>query len=298
VPSTLLDLSPLRAELSTILRRARNADGGWAYHSGKQSRIEPTCWALLALAAAEHQPPDIDVLLRWRRQGAWLADIAGAPPNFAFNALAGLTLIQSRHLLSEEIVRLLINARGVQAPPDPAVRLDGSLQAWPWVDGTFSWVEPTAWYALFLKQRLAIGPYPGAAERVRVGDRVLKDRECQGGGWNYGNSTVYNQDLRPYVPTTALALLALQNLRTDGAVERGLERLQRDITREQSAMALSLAIISLHVHGRAAEGPHEQLARLVANRTEEEAGYDIIGTAMALCALSDGGSLPFVLQVA
>ena len=32
------------------------------------------------------------------------------------------------------------------------MRQDGSLQAWSWVDGTFSWVEPTAWCLLLLKK--------------------------------------------------------------------------------------------------------------------------------------------------
>jgi hypothetical protein len=28
-----------------------NPDGGWAYYHGHASRLEPTCWALLALHA-------------------------------------------------------------------------------------------------------------------------------------------------------------------------------------------------------------------------------------------------------
>src|ERR1700686_4649136 len=32
-----------------FLRSAQNADGGWGFHPGAQSRVEPTCWALHAL---------------------------------------------------------------------------------------------------------------------------------------------------------------------------------------------------------------------------------------------------------
>ena len=32
-----------------IVREAQNADGGWGFHVGSQSRVEPTCWALQAL---------------------------------------------------------------------------------------------------------------------------------------------------------------------------------------------------------------------------------------------------------
>ena len=35
----------------TLLDRA-SSQGGWAYYAGKAARIEPTCWALVALAEA------------------------------------------------------------------------------------------------------------------------------------------------------------------------------------------------------------------------------------------------------
>src|SRR5262245_58994051 len=139
VSSSTSDLPRLRADLSATLQRARNADGGWAYHPGKRSRIEPTCWALLALSQTNSQQPDLDVLGRWPRHNSWLIDVAGAPSSHAFNAIAALTLLQSASTgtLAETIVRALIASKGVPLPPDPAIRQDGSLQAWSWVDGTF-----------------------------------------------------------------------------------------------------------------------------------------------------------------
>src|SRR5579863_6730298 len=32
------------------LRKLQNADGGWGFHGGFESRVEPTVWALLALS--------------------------------------------------------------------------------------------------------------------------------------------------------------------------------------------------------------------------------------------------------
>jgi hypothetical protein len=298
---TDVDISELRSGICTALRVARNADGGWAYHSGKRSRIEPTCWALLALGQAETVAPDFDVLRRLPRHRGWIVDSVGAPPNHAFNAIAALTLLQSASPdpLAEALVKLLVASKGMRLQPQPAIPLDSTLQAWSWVEGTFSWVEPTAWCVLLLKQGLARRPYPEAAERVRIGEEVLKDRACRGGGWNYGNSNVYGQDLQPYVPTTALALLALQDLRTEAVVARGLEALQRDVLSERSAMALSLAILCLRVYGRPTSGPEQQLAQLIVDRHLSSGhGNDLLGLAMALYALSDKRPTAFTLGAA
>src|SRR5258708_12857670 len=32
-----------------LLRSTQNPDGGWGFHPGSESRLEPTCWALQAL---------------------------------------------------------------------------------------------------------------------------------------------------------------------------------------------------------------------------------------------------------
>ena len=36
-----------------VLRSAHNRDGGWGFHPGGSSRVEPTCWALKALMSLE-----------------------------------------------------------------------------------------------------------------------------------------------------------------------------------------------------------------------------------------------------
>jgi hypothetical protein len=35
------------------LRRAQNADGGWGFNAGCESRVEPTSWSLIALQEFE-----------------------------------------------------------------------------------------------------------------------------------------------------------------------------------------------------------------------------------------------------
>lgn len=286
------DAVVIRAELRHALEASRNADGGWAYHAAKRSRIEPTCWALLALAHADNRAPQTDVFRIWPPNDGVLHEVSGAPANHAFNALAALTLLLAAadSATAAAILRRIVASKGIVVPNIGHQRQDNSLQAWSWVDDTFSWVEPTAWCLMALKQALARGPVPGADPRIEVAERMLVDRACHGGGWNYGNSNVYGQNLSPYVPTTALALLALQDRPGERAVHAGLDWLQQNALTERSAVALSLSIICLRVCGRSTALVEEGLLELLEDR-RGYGGRDLLGTAMALYALT-GGRMP------
>lgn len=246
---------PDRARVSTDLRDTllglRNADGGWGYYPGKASRLEPTCWGLLALARHSSAPIDIAALRKWPRENGWFLDAQSAPVNYAFNAFAALTLLQHPDGagLATPVAAKLLQAKGVKLEQATALRQDNSLQAWPWIDQTFSWVEPTAWCLLLLKKVSQFPGLPSTSERIQVGERMLLDRACKTGGWNYGGSNVYGQELWAYVPTTALALLAMQDRRDDPVVAKSLQFLQKDAATERSAPALALAMISLSVFG-------------------------------------------------
>ncbi|HEX5108478.1 MAG TPA: hypothetical protein VFV95_08535 [Vicinamibacterales bacterium] len=283
------DPARLRSAIREALLESRNRDGTWPYVSGKQARLEPTCWALLALGRAGGRGPDLEVLERWQRRDHWLIDVDGAPPNQAFNGFAALTYLahpdgrKQISLLAERIIA----TKAVRFPPSNLIRLDSSLQGWSWVDGTASWVEPTAWCLLFLKQYVKAGSVPAAAERISVGDRLLLDRACTDGGWNYGNSQVFGKDLWPYVPTTALALMAMQDRRSEPIVQRSLEQLQEDVASERSMSALALTIICSRVFGIPQVQVQRDLAALV-ERNQSRWSDNLLGLAMALYALEPG----------
>jgi hypothetical protein len=286
-PAAPSDAQAFRTELRDALERSRNADGGWAYHASKRSRIEPTCWALLALAQADGRLPQADILRVWPQNDGQLREVSGAPANHAFNAIAALTMLMAAPAspLASAIVRRIVASKGVTAPSHEHQRQDNTLQAWSWVDETFSWVEPTAWCLLVLKQGLARGPISGAEPRIAVAERMLVDRACHGGGWNYGNSNVYGRELSPYVPTTAIALLALQDRPGAGVVGEGLDWLQRNALTERSAVSLSLSLICLRAYGISSAPLEDGLLELLAGR-RGHAGDDVLGTAMALYALT------------
>ena len=259
------------------LLSSRNPDGGWGYYAGKASRIEPTAWALLALK--ERATP----LKNWRMQGPWRVDVAGAPINYAFQALAGLVLLRDPALKADgtAIAAALAGVKGVSFEQTEAIRQDNSLQAWPWIDGTFSWVEPTSLALLLLKKCRSALP-PETADRISVGERMLIDRVCKGGGWNYGGSNVFGQDLFPYIPTTAWGVMALQDRPAEPAVVQSLERLRREANTEPTAQALALTVIALRIGRTPDAGIADALAR---EATGAVALKNNVGLAMTVYAL-------------
>ncbi len=278
------DSSRISADLRAALMASRNRDGGWGYSPGRQSRIEPTCWGELALGHSQGRPPAVDSIRAWKRQDDWLVDIPGAPPNVAFNALAALTILQdpATAAFAQPIVGRLIQAKGLRFGQTPELGQDNSIQAWPWVDNTASWVEPTAWCLLLLKKIRSQSSSREAAERIRIGEQFLFDRVCHEGGWNYGNPEVYGQKLWPYVPTTAVALLALQDHRNHPVVVQSLQQLQKDVASERSVVAVALSIVCLRTYGI----PNDALEQTALALAADADPGNHLATAMMLYALT------------
>ncbi len=245
----------LADELTSTLLAARNSDGGWPYYKGKTSRLEPTCASLLALGAsvtAGALPGSLDVfpLDRWPRRDGLFVDAAGEI-NLAFNGLAAIALASGvRSSMAADLTAALTQSRGIRIPPSTVNRQDDAIQAWPWSAGTFSWVEPTGWCLLGLKRLTKVPRPPQVLRRVDDGERLLADRACREGGWNHGNSNMLGTELPPYVPTTAIALLALHDVAGAPHVARALQYLEANQQAEAGALALSLACVCLTVYDR------------------------------------------------
>jgi hypothetical protein len=221
-------MNPVERALRRRLLDARNHDGGWGYELGRKSRLEPTCWALLALRSSLSGSDRM--LADWPSKGGALVEHREGLANWPFHALALSTRLALGEASAVELLPLakaLTEARGRALKSSPAQRQDNSLQGWSWIDETFSWVEPTAWALLALKTCRAKGiAVPGSDNRIGDGEAILRDRICVTGGWNYGNSNVLGQNLPAYIPTTAIALLALQDRAGEAFVQRSLDYLE------------------------------------------------------------------------
>ncbi len=116
---------------------------------------------------------------------------------------------------------------------------------WPWVEETHSWLEPTALAVLALcREGLADHP------RVKSGVDLILDRALKGGGWNYGNSSVFGRDLRPQPGPTGLALLALKARGEDPhEAEAAVDYLRSTLPGLKAGVSLGWGILGLRAHG-------------------------------------------------
>jgi hypothetical protein len=274
------------AALATSLLRGQNPDGGWGYYPEKSSRLEPTAWATLALRDVADTTRASAALRQWPSKDGLLLERAGGEPNYAFHALALLVLRAYRLEHSAGNAALLSGlqrVKGMAFGPSRSSRQDNSLQGWSWIADTFSWVEPTAWCLISLKKWAQEPGKRVDSVRLDEAERLLIDRSCAGGGWNYGNSNVLGQQLRPYVPTTAVGLLAMQDRRDHAVFERSLNYLEINAISERTGSALALALFALRACGRRHGAVQAALSEQL-SITLELANQASI--AMSLCALN------------
>ena len=143
-------------------------------------------------------------------------------------------------------VNALLSIEGRKIDPTPDVGHDTQLVGWPWVEGTHSWVEPTALAVLALK---AAGhrEHP----RVREAVRLLRDRQIQGGAWNCGNTLVLGQTQANHVQPTGVALLALADeVDSQQRNESAIRYLLRALHRGTGTTSLCWAWQALAAHDR------------------------------------------------
>jgi len=265
-----------------FLREVQNPDGGWGYRPANRSAVEPTCWALLALAGT-HEGTELeraasrgrDWLLAtqlpdgaWpafpgQQEGCWvtpLACLALREHNAAPDALAkGLNWLcdawPGEGTLWQRL-RLRLFA------PSSQVRQNHSLRGWSWTPSTSSWVEPTA-YALILFRNLFPGDGPRrVVKRRQLAEAMLYDRMCPEGGWNSGNPFVYGVAGDPLIGPTVWALLALQKHRERAENQKSLDWLAGVYEQAQGPGSLALAHICLETYGRAPRPLEPALKRL------------------------------------
>jgi hypothetical protein len=280
-----------------FLAAGQGNDGGWGYVCGKQSYSEPTCYALLALTAAnsdeaaERSARAVSWFAAHTNQGGALIVAPQANGGTDLNLfdnwgtiLAAFTLqrVGLGAELRERYLKYLLYARGnlLDKKVGQELNLNPDLQAWAWARGTASWVEPTAYALLSLKAN-GLSDH----ERVKTGEAFLFDRACYEGGWNYGNKEVLKVVLEPMPTNTCFALLALQDAdRKHEVITKSLAYLEQELSVRQSSLLLALGILCFDIYARPVE---PLMAHLLARQQENGSWRDNVHvTALAALAFN------------
>ncbi len=286
------------------------SDGGWGYQPGQPPHLEPTCLALLALAADTAQPPAWDAarrfvmaqfvptgkgqtvrLQRGRPQAVWPTALT------LFTWANGLATANELASLAEGL--FAIEARTIKADPEVAdmLDIDSRLMGWPWGEDTFSWVEPTSWACLALR-KVGRGDHP----RVKEGLRLLLDRAFDTGGANYGNRTVLGRTTEPIPGPTAVLLIAMQGFdhpKIDAA--KGYLRVHGEQTTDLEHLAWIRLALSCHATDDATRDALPRLDARIRESLEIEAattnglGAGPLRLALAALALDADTRNPFRL---
>jgi hypothetical protein len=234
------------------LRERALPDGGFATRVGGGYRPDATAWAILALAAAgteaDNLAPARTRLVADQLEDGRISVLPDHPDAFWPSPLAILAWNgspQHRAPQSRTIDFLLRTAgRHFQRQPGDLFVHDATIQGWPWIAGTHSWVEPTALSLLALR----VTGY-GGHERAQEAIRLLMDRQLPRGGWNYGNKIVFGQQLYPMPETTGLALNALAGRVSRESVEPSLVYLRSDVDHLRTPLSLGWGLLGLEAWG-------------------------------------------------
>jgi hypothetical protein len=244
---------------------ARGAACG--YRPSGTPATEPTALAALALLTWQRHEPAV-AKLEWLAQlqaddgslGISAAEAApGWPTSLAILAWAAWEKASpNRARFTTNIAKAidwLLRMQGKPIAQRPEGH-DSTLIGWPWVEGTHSWIEPTALAVLALKAA-------GHGKHQRTGEavRLILDRLLTDGGCNYGNTVVLGQMLRPHLQPTGLALLALTGENDpSGGVQRSIDYLHRELSERTAPSSLSYALLGMAAHNQETCQAEEWLA--------------------------------------
>ncbi|HEX8199638.1 MAG TPA: hypothetical protein VF590_04070, partial [Isosphaeraceae bacterium] len=226
----------------------------WGYRPGQAAASEPTAWSILALAAhgrAGAIGPGVHWLESIQAADGSVGVTADVPSTRWPTGLAVLAWLAAARndpggsgpaARVERAVAWILETRGIAVDNTAGIfGHDTGLQGWPWVEGSHSWIEPTAINLLALKAT-GRARHPRAREAVAL----LVDRLLPGGGCNYGNTTVMHQVLRPQIEPTGLALLALAGEESaDARIGRSVAYLNRTLSAQTPSTSLGYGLMAL-----------------------------------------------------
>jgi hypothetical protein len=252
-----------------FLLRTQNADGGWGYFAGKQSWMEPTAYATLALLKSSGSQAAVE--RAWRQMQTWQTPDGGWRPGGGVQDptwVTSLGLIAGASLgigqaARQRSVEWLLKLSGRESRWTVRVAsylhmlktdVNVNHEGWPWWPGNSAWIEPTAMGILALKKSTGPKPDHAVAARVKDGEELILSRRGRDGGWNSGNPSVLKVDIPSYPETTAIALIGLQG-RSPQELAGPLASAGGFYGETKSSLAKAWLTIAFRCHGVSAADP-------------------------------------------
>jgi len=237
----------IHKSIETIVSRSLKG-GGFAQRQNGRFRPDATAWSILALSAG---------------------NICGNLVENGCIRLAASQLIDGRIPLAEDLedaywptalavlawksaggfeneikraVEFLVKTSGLHFPREKNSPYghDTAIRGWSWIENTHSWVEPTSMAILALKATGNAGN-----DRAWEAVRMILDRKLPAGGWNYGNTTVFNRELSPTPEHTGQALCALSGFVRHSEIAKSIDYLGKEISILQTPLSLCWGLFGL-----------------------------------------------------
>ncbi len=237
----------IRIALDMILQNALS-DGGFSRRRQGAFSVDATAWAVMALKAIGNHAAVAQSACR-RLMAAQLPDgripmAPHLPEAYWPTPLAILAWGEDPKWRSarERASQFLLSVGGITFPyaGDPTQGSDSSLKGWAWVDGTYSWVIPTA----FAMMALICSGYQDHP-RIAEATKMLMNRQIPTGGWNCGATYALGTQLLPLPETTGHALSALTGAVATERVQYSVAYLQEALPGLTSPLSLAWAVLGL-----------------------------------------------------
>ena len=130
----------------------------------------------------------------------------------------------------------------------------------------------------------------GDHQRVKEATRLLLDRQLPEGGWNYGNTLVFDQELRPMPLSTGMVLNALKDQTSLPTIQRSLTYLQSRVVSLPTPRSLGWSLLGLGAWRARIESSQASIAACLKNQARY-GSYDTSSLSLLLVALKSPGGL-------
>ena len=238
----------MNTHLKQLLSRLQ-PDGGFQFSSKSSSRPDATAWAIIVLDHSEFPKSSLetsrDYLVTYQHKDGRVSIDAEHPEAYWPTPLAifawHASPTHAHHY--RKAVEFLLNSSGEHwtRQADSPLKHDTDLRGWSWIAHTHSWVESTSVCMIALRHAVKTD-HP----RLQEATSLLLDRQLPHGGWNYGNTEVFGQELRPSPEDTGAALSALAGRVSKAQVKKSLEFLSKEVQTLRTPIALGWSLLGLN----------------------------------------------------